>query len=253
MIRAARGRPGPSHRITAAMPCPAPSQLLAVVAVVHGEAQEANRIGKAGTPGESTQGPRRSTGQSGTAAFAVLGTGHLAMRSAREQMERERESRRKQRGLEAERKRFKRRAPYLEFDPIERLDKLYAEINAIPLSERRKRAAQKDEWGEEIELGNGDHKIDDLVSEIRDFTRETEPDNQNAQAPPDDQPDPAKERRGYRTYPGRRPKGRHEALVKEMIAEFAERFAIRLKANDVKSRWKKYRRDLGITHRRPKD
>src|SRR5262245_46408153 len=153
----------------------------------------------------------------------------------------------KQRGLEAERERFKRRERHLTFDPNERLNELYKELRDIPLSERRKRAKLK------TELGKGDHAIDEKISEIRELIRLTEPDDRNAKVSPDDELVTARGRRGYRTYRGRRPKGRREALVKEMIAEFAEKYGITLKADDVKSRWKRYRSDLSITHRRLKD
>src|SRR5262249_51949940 len=153
----------------------------------------------------------------------------------------------KQRGLEAERERFKRREPYLTFDPNERLNELYKELRDIPLSERRKRAKLK------TELGKGDHAIDEKIGDIRELVRLPEPDDRNAECTPDDRRVTARGRRGYRTYPGRRPKGRREALVKEMIAEFAEKHGITLKADDVQSRWKRYRSNLGITHRRPKN
>lgn len=153
----------------------------------------------------------------------------------------------KQRGLEAERERFKRREPYARVDPIERMNKLYNELRDIPLSERKGRQGLGDK------LGEGDHAIDEKIRDLREFIRLTEPDDRNAEAPPDDQKVTTMERRGHRTYPGRRPKRRREALINEMVAEFAKKYGITLKADDVKSRWKRYRSDLGITHRRPKN
>src|SRR5262249_38267995 len=86
----------------------------------------------------------------------------------------------KQPGLEPERERFKLRAPYLTFDPNERLNELYKELRDIPLSERRKRALK-------TELGKRDHAIDEKIGDIRELIRLTEPDDRNAKWSPDDE------------------------------------------------------------------
>ena len=71
----------------------------------------------------------------------------------------------KRRGLGAELRRAKRREPYLTEDEIENLGK--QNLYAVPLSERRERAAQTDE------LGEGDHAIDEMVANTREFIRIT--------------------------------------------------------------------------------
>jgi hypothetical protein len=149
----------------------------------------------------------------------------------------------KRRGLAAELSRAKRREPYLTEDEIEKLGK--QNLYVVPLSERRERAAQTDE------LGEGDHTIDEKIANTREFIRITEPDDRLAKLPPEDGPDTAKELRGYRTYPGRRPKGRREALIRETIVAIEKRYRVKVSPDYVKLQWKKYRRDVGLTHRRP--
>ena len=146
----------------------------------------------------------------------------------------------KQRGLEAERERFKRREPYAGVDPVERMNKLYEELRNIPLSVRKERAGLGDK------LGEGDHAIDEKIGDLREFIRLTEPNDRNAEAPPGGKKVTTMERRGLRTYPGRRPKGVRDALIREMIALIKERYGVKVSPDYVKLCWKKYRRDLAL-------
>jgi hypothetical protein len=244
----ARGRPaGPSHRITAAMYCPAPSLLLAVVAVFMAKRKKPTGSVRREPPAKARKGRGGARDRAGRPPLLSWEQDTWLCTQLENRWNESARADAKQRGLEAERERFKRRAPYLTVDPIERLDTLSKELRDIPLSERKERAGREDK------LGEGDHAIDEKIGDIREFVRLTEPDDRNAEAPPDHQLVTARERRGYRTYPGGRPKGRREALTEEVIALFEARYGIRLKADDVKSRWKRYRSDLGITHRKPKD
>ena len=52
-------------------------------------------------------------------------------------------------------------------------------------------------------------------------------DERLSRSPPDDEPDPAREHRGYRIYPGRRPKGRREALIRETVVAIEKRYRVR--------------------------
>jgi hypothetical protein len=142
-----------------------------------------------------------------------------------------------QKGHEAERRRAKRRDSSLSFDPIERLNEHYRELHEVPLSERQKRAKLK------TELGEGDHLIDDKIGDIRDLRRLLLSDEVSP---------PHSSKGDLFTYPIHRPKGVRDALIKETIALIEERYGVRVSPDYVELRWKEYRRDLGLTHRRLK-
>jgi hypothetical protein len=143
-----------------------------------------------------------------------------------------------QKGHEAERRRAKRRDSSLSFDPIEQLNKHYTELREVPLSERRKRAKLK------TELGEGDHLIDDKIGDIRDLRRLLLRDEVS----------PPHQSKGdlFTYHPIHRPKGVRDALIRETIALIEERYGVKVSPDYVKLRWKEYRRDLGLKHRRPK-
>src|SRR5262249_47944982 len=97
----------------------------------------------------------------------------------------------KQRGLEDERERFKRREPYAGVDQIEEMNKLKEEGRGKSVAERKELAGLGDH------LGEGEHAIAEKVGDLRELIRLTEPEDRNAEALPDDQKVPTMERRGY--------------------------------------------------------